>query len=175
MNSTIPFPRLEGEPAHCFAALLHHRDAGPGRAFSKTADAICLGESTLRRMAQAYDWPARLKAWDDAVLEQLAAGGAAVAEEAHRAALLQFRDDQHRRAELLAKGAEELLDLALRSTRAHIEAGTLLQPGQLGAALGSAARALEAAGSTAATALGVDEVLAELARLTDAPGPSPQG
>jgi hypothetical protein len=40
--------------------------------------------------------------------------------------------------------------------------GSLMQQGQLGASLTAAARALEASGSTAATALGVEELLETL-------------
>ena len=54
------------------------------------------------------------------------------------------------------------MQLVVESVHAHLEAGTLLQPGQLGAALGAAALALEASGSTAATALGVDDLLEQL-------------
>ena len=52
-----------------------------------------------------------------------------------------------------------MLELVVESTRKHLAAGTLLQPAQLGAGLTAAARALEASGSTAATALGVEELL----------------
>ena len=88
----------------------------------------------------------------------MAATGAQTAQIRHRDQLLAYRDAQHHRAEQLSTTAERLMQLVVASVHAHLEAGTLLQPGQLGAALGSAARALEASGSTEATALGIDEL-----------------
>ena len=80
----------------------------------------------------------------------------------HHAQLVTFRETQHRSAEQLSDAAERLLELVLESACNHLAAGTLLQPAQLGSALTAAARALEASGSTAATALGVDELLLSL-------------
>ena len=88
--------------------------------------------------------------------------GAEAEQARHRAQLVAFRDAQHRRAELLSDAAERLLELVVESTRAHLAAGTLLQPTQLGSALTAAARSLEASGSTEATVLGVEQLLAEL-------------
>ena len=45
MNS---FPQLPGEPADAFEQLLLHRDFGPSRQFSQTADVVGRSESTLR-------------------------------------------------------------------------------------------------------------------------------
>jgi hypothetical protein len=63
----------------------------------------------------------------------------------------------------LAASAELIMEFVLVSARAHLSEGTLLQPGQLGAALNAAARALESSGSTAGMALGVEELLGQLA------------
>ena len=60
-------------------------------------------------------------------------------------------------------------ELVVESTRKRLAAGTLLQPAQLDAGLTAAARVLEASGSTAATALGVEEQLESLL----APEPNP--
>ena len=153
----MKFHRLSEEPAADFSALLIHRDAGPGRTFSATALQVGRSESTLRRVANRWRWAERLHAFDSAVLKQVAATGAQTAEIRHRDQLLAYRDAQHRRAEQLSTAAERLMQLVVDSVHAHIEAGTLLQPRELGSALGSAARALEASGSTEATALGIDE------------------
>lgn len=158
----MDFLRLSDEPAADFAALLIHRDAGPGRTLSATALQVGRSESTLRRLANRWGWAERLQAFDTAVLTQVAETGARTAEERHRNQLLAFRDTQHRRADRLATAAEQLMELVVESVRAHLNVGTLLQPGQLGASLTAAARALEAAGSTAATALGIDELMEQL-------------
>jgi hypothetical protein len=158
----MEFHRLNDEPAADFAALLIHRDAGPGRTLSATALQVGRSESTLRRVANRWRWADRLKTFDTAVLTKVAESGARTAEDRHRKQLLAYRDAQHQRADRLATAAERLMQLLVESVHAHLEAGTLLQPGQLGAALGAAARALEASGSTAATALGVDELMEQL-------------
>ncbi|MCT0216070.1 hypothetical protein KQ298_07005 [Synechococcus sp. CS-1330] len=158
----MEFHRLKDEPSADFAALLIHRDTGPGRTLSATALQVGRSESTVRRVANRWRWADRLQAFDSAVLTQVAATGAHTAEIRHRQQLLAYRDDQHRRAKQLATAAEQLMQLVVESVQAHLEAGTLLQPGQLGAALGAAARALEASGSTAAAALGVDELMEQL-------------
>jgi len=160
--AAIEFVRLRTEPAADYAALLQHRDLGPGRSLSQAAVVTGLSESTLRRMAKRWDWVRRLEAYDAICLHRIAAVGAEAAEDHHRNQLLAYRDAQHRRADRLATAAEQLMELVVESVRAHLSAGTLLQPGQLGASLTAAARALEASGSTAATALGIDELMEQL-------------
>ncbi|MFT5339140.1 MAG: hypothetical protein ACI9IO_000874 [Cyanobium sp.] len=158
----MEFDRLTDEPAADFAALLVHRDAGTGRTLSATAVQVGRSESTLRRLANRWNWPERLQTFDRTVLQKVAVAGASSAVNRHQEQLLAFRDAQHRRADLLAATAENLLQLVVESVRAHMANGSLLQPGQLGASLTAAARALEASGSTAATALGVEELLETL-------------
>jgi hypothetical protein len=113
-------------------------------------------------LANRWNWPERLQTFDRTVLQKVAVAGASSAVNRHQEQLLAFRDAQHRRADLLAATAENLLQLVVESVRAHMANGSLLQPGQLGASLTAAARALEASGSTAATALGVEELLETL-------------
>ncbi|MBM5825897.1 MAG: hypothetical protein FJ054_11190 [Cyanobacteria bacterium M_surface_10_m2_119] len=165
----LPFERLPEEPAGDYAALLLYRDLGPGRSLGQAADVSGRSESTLRRLAKRWAWQERLEAYDARFLARAAAVGAEAEQVRHRAQLVAFRDAQHRRAERLADAAEQLLELVVESTRKHLAAGTLLQPAQLGAGLTAAARALEASGSTAATALGVEELLEAL--LASEPNP----
>lgn len=165
--AAIEFERLPTEPAADYASLLQHRDLGPGRSLSQAAVVTGLSESTLRRLAKRWDWASRLEAYDAICLHRIAASGAEAAEDRHRNQLMAYRDAQHRRADRLAAAAEQLMELVVESVRTHLSAGTLLQPGQLGASLTAAARALEASGSTAATALGVDELMEQL--LVDGP------
>lgn len=158
-TALLLFERLPEEPAADFAALLQYRDLGPGRSLSKASVITGLSESTLRRLSRRWDWASRLEVYDAAFLKRLAVAGAEAEQSRHRRELLAFRDAQHRRSERLAEAAERLLELVTESTRAHIAAGTLLKPAQLGAGLTAAARAMEASGSTAAAALGVDQLL----------------
>lgn len=163
----IPFERLPEEPAADYAALLQYRDLGPGRSLSQAADITGRSESTLRRVAKRWEWQERLEAYDACFLARAAVIGAEAEQARHRAQLVAYRDAQHHRAERLADAAEQLLELVVESSRKHLAAGTLLQPGQLGASLTAAARALEASGSTAATALGIDDLMEQL--LVDSP------
>lgn len=166
---SLPFERLPEEPAADYAALLQYRDLGPGRSLSQGSVVTGLSQSTLRRLSKRWAWQERLEAYDARFLARAAVVGAEAEQARHRAQLVAFRDAQHRRAERLADAAEQLLALVVESTRKHLEAGTLLQPAQLGAGLTAAARALEASGSTAATALGVEELLEGL--LASEPNP----
>ena len=155
----LTFDRLPEEPAADYAALLQYRDLGPGRSLRQAAVVTGMSQSTLRRLAKRWDWKQRLEDYDDSFLARAAKVGAEAEQARHRAQLVAFRDAQHRRAEQLSDAAERLLELVVESTRSHLAAGTLLQPAQLGAGLTAAARALESSGSTAATALGVEELL----------------
>ena len=155
----MTFDRLPEEPAADYAALLQYRDLGPGRSLRQAAVVTGMSQSTLRRLAKRWDWKQRLEDYDDSFLARAAEVAAEAEQARHRAQLLAFRDTQHRRAEQLSDVAERLLELVVESTSAHLAAGTLLQPAQLGAGLTAAARALEASGSKAATALGVEELL----------------
>ena len=67
MNS---FPQLPGEPADAFEQLLLHRDFGPSRQFSQTADVVGCSESTLRRRAEQWNWVERLADYDSGMLQQ---------------------------------------------------------------------------------------------------------
>ena len=67
MNS---FPQLPGEPADAFEQLLMHRDFGPSRQFSQTADVVGYSESTLRRRADQWNWVERLADYDSWMLQQ---------------------------------------------------------------------------------------------------------
>ena len=160
--TALPFERLPEEPAADYAALLQYRDLGPGRSLSQASGVTGLSQSTLRRLSNRWGWRGRLEAYDASFLTRAAEVGAEVAEDHHRQQLLAFRDAQHSRANRLATAAELLMELVVQSVRAHLGAGTLLQPGQVGTALTASARALEASGSTVATALGVDELLEQL-------------
>lgn len=165
MPDSIPeleFDRLGDETAADYAVLLQYRDLGPGRSLRQAALVTGLSLSTLRRMAKRWNWQPRLEAYDSSFLARAAAVGAEAEQARHRAQLVAFRDAQHHRGERLADAAECLLELVVESTRKHLASGTLLQPAQLGAGLTAAARALEASGSTAATALGVEELLESL-------------
>lgn len=161
-SAPLLFERLLEEPACDYAALLLYRDLGPGRTLSQAAGLIGRSESTLRRVAKRWSWQERLEAYDACFLARAAEVGSEAEQARHRGQLVAFRDAQHRRAERLADAAEQLLELVVESTRKHLAAGTLLQPAQLGAGLTAAARALESSGSTAATALGVEELLEAL-------------
>ena len=160
--TAIAFQRLPEEPAADYAALLRHRDIGPGRSLRQAAIVTGLSESTLRRLSKRWDWATRLAAYDAEFLCRVASASAGAAEDRHCQQLLEFRDAQQLRADRLATAAERLMQLVMESVQVHLEAGTLLQPGQLGTALSSAARALDASGSTAATALGIDQLLEQL-------------
>ena len=65
-----PFSQLPGEPADAFEQLLLHRDFGPSRQFSQTADVVGCSESTLRRRAEQWKWVERLAAYDSGVLQK---------------------------------------------------------------------------------------------------------
>jgi len=52
--------------------LLAHRDVGPGRTLSATALQVVRSESTLRRLANRWDWTERLQTFDRAVLQKVA-------------------------------------------------------------------------------------------------------
>ncbi len=165
-TTPLDFQRQREEPAADYAALLQYRDLGPGRSLAQAAVVTGLSQSTLRRLAKRWNWQVRLDGYDSGFLQMVADAGALAEQDRHRAQLLSFRDAQHRRADLMAATAETLLQLVVESVQAHMANGSLMQPGQLGASLTAAARALEASGSTAATALGVDELLEQL--LSDA-------
>ena len=67
MNS---FPQLPSEPADAFEQLLLHRDFGPSRQFSQTADVVGCSESTLRRRTEQWNWVKRLADYDSEMLQK---------------------------------------------------------------------------------------------------------
>lgn len=95
-------------------------------------------------LVKRWDWQTRLETIDANFLIKGAVVGGEAGQARHRAQLVAFRDAQNHSAEPLADAIECLLELVLRSTRAHLVAGTQLQPAQLGAGLTVAARALDA-------------------------------
>ena len=152
MNS---FPQLPSEPADAFEQLLLHRDFGPSRQFSQTADVVGCSESTLRRRAEQWQSAERLEAYDSSVLKKVSE--ARTTEDLARYALRleTFRQEQLARARSVAARADELLALVERSLKHHLEAGTVLQGRELPSVMAAACKALEGAMNIEAAALGV--------------------
>ena len=161
MNS---FSQLPGEPADAFEQLLLHRDFGPSRQFSQTADIVGCSESTLRRRAEQWDWPQRLEAYDSGILQQVSEARTTEDLARYTLQLEVFRQEQLTRARNVGALAEELLALVERSLRHHLEAGTVLQARELPSVTAAACKAVEGAMNIEATALGVAGLLEDLNR-----------
>ena len=153
------FPQLPGEPSEAYEQLLLHRDFGPARQFSQTAEAVGCSESTLRRRAEQWDWRARLDQYDAALLQQVSRARTKADLERYEAQLETFRRQQLERARRVGDRAEELLTMVERSLRHHLEAGTCLQPRELPSVMAAACKDLEGAMNIEATALGIAELL----------------
>jgi hypothetical protein len=161
MNS---FPQLPSEPAECFEQLLLHRDFGPSRQFSQTADVVGCSESTLRRRAEQWNWVERLAAYDSGVLQKVSEARTSEDLARYTLQLETFRQEQLLRARNVGTIAEELLALVERSLRHHLEAGTVLQARELPSVTAAACKAVEGAMNIEATALGVAGLLEDLDR-----------
>ena len=159
MNS---FPQLPGEPADAFEQLLLHRDFGPSRQFSQTADVVGCSESTLRRRAEQWNWVERLADYDSGMLQQASEARTKEDLERYKHQLEAFRKEQLARARTVGDRAEDLLGMVERSVRHHLEAGTVLQGRELPSVMAAACKALEGAMNIEATALGVAGLLEEL-------------
>ena len=159
MNS---FPQLPGEPADAFEQLLLHRDFGPSRQFSQTADVVGCSESTLRRRAEQWNWVERLADYDSGMLQQASEARTKEDLERYKHQLEAFRQEQLARARTVGDRAEELLGMVERSVRHHLEAGTVLQGRELPSVMAAACKALEGAMNIEATALGVAGLLEDL-------------
>ena len=159
MNS---FPQLPGEPSDAFEHLLLHRDFGPGRQFSQTADVVGCSESTLRRRSQQWNWKERLEAYDASLLSQISSQGRDVSLESHQQSLETFRQEQLQRAQRMALLAEGMLMLAMRSLQHQLDEGEMLRGRELPTVLSAAVKALEGAMNIEATALGVSELLTQV-------------
>ncbi len=156
------FHQLPGEPAEVFEQLLLHRDFGPSRLFSQTADVVGCSESTLRRRAEHWDWIERLAAYDSGVLQQVSEAQTTENLARYTLQLETFRQEQLTRARNVGALAQELLALVERSLRHHLEAGTVLQPRELPSVTAAACKAVEGAMNIEATALGVAGLLEDL-------------
>ena len=156
MNS---FPQRPGEPSEAYEQLLLHRDFGPARQFSQTAEAVGCSESTLRRRAEQWNWGTRLADYDAELLQQVSQARTEADLERYEAQLETFRQQQLERAQRVGDRAEELLAMVERSLRQHLEAGILLQPRELPSVMAAACKALEGAMNIEAAALGIAEFL----------------
>ena len=153
------FPQLPGEPSEAYEQLLLHRDFGPARQFSQTAEVVGCSESTLRRRAEQWDWGVRLNEYDAELLQQVSQARTKADLERYEAQLETFRQQQLERARRIGDRAEELLAMVERSLRHHLEAGTFLQPRELPSVMAAACKALEGTMNIEATALGIAEFL----------------
>ena len=156
MNS---FPQPPGEPADAFEQLLLHRDFGPSRQFSQTADVVGCSESTLRRRADQWNWVERLADYDSGMLQQASEARTKEDLERYKHQLETFRQEQLARARTVGERAEELLAMVERSVRHHLEAGTVLQGRELPSVMAAACKGLEGAIELEGMALGVSELL----------------
>ena len=156
MNS---FPQLPGEPADAFEQLLLHRDFGPSRQFSQTADVVGCSESTLRRRAEQWNWVERLADYDSGMLQQASEARTQEELQRYKHQLETFRQEQLERARTVGDRAEDLLAMVERSVRHHLEAGTVLQGRELHSVMAAACKAFESAMNIEAMALGVAGLL----------------
>ena len=156
------FPQLAGEPADAFEQLLLHRDFGPSRQFSQTADVVGCSESTLRRRAEQWRWAERLAYYDSGMLRQASEARTNDELERYKHQLETFRQEQLARARTVGDRAEELLAMVESSVRHHLEAGTILQGRELPSVMAAACKALEGAMNIEATALGISELLKDM-------------
>ncbi len=153
------FCQLPGEPSEAFEQLLLHRDFGPGRHFSQTADVVGCSESTLRRRADQWKWVERLAAYDSEMLKNASEARTKADSERYEHQLETFRQKQLSRARTIGDCAEELVLLVERSLRHHLEAGTVLHGRELSSVMAVACKALEGAMNIEAAALGVEALL----------------
>jgi len=156
MNS---FTQLPGEPSDAFEQLLMHRDFGPSRQFSQTADVVGCSESTLRRRAHQWNWAKRLSEYDLGMLQQASEARTYEELDRYKNQLETFRQKQLARSRTVGNRAEELLAMVERSVIHHLEAGTILQGRELPSVMAAACKALEGAMNIEATALGVAQLL----------------
>ena len=108
------FPQRPGEPSEAYEQLLLHRDFGPARQFSQTAEAVGCSESTLRRRAEQWAWATRLAAYDAELLQQVSQARTKADLERYEAQLETFRQQQLERARRVGDRAEELLAMVER-------------------------------------------------------------
>ena len=159
MNS---FFQLPGEPADAFEQLLLHRDFGPSRQFSQTAEIVGCSESTLRRRAEQWNWVERLADYDSGMLQQASEARTKEELERYKHQLESFRQEQLARARSVGDRAEDLLAMVERSLKHHLDAGTVLQGRELPSVMAAACKALEGAMNIEATAHGVAGLLEDL-------------
>ncbi|WP_413440222.1 hypothetical protein [Synechococcus sp. MIT S1220] len=159
MNS---FLQLSDEPADAYEQLLLHRDFGPSRQFSQTADFVGCSESTLRRRAEQWNWVERLADYDSGMLQQASEARTEAELERYKNQLETFRQEQLTRARMVGDRAEELLQMVESSLQHHFETGNMLQLRELPSVMSAACKALEGAMNIEATAIGVSELLKEL-------------
>jgi len=151
--------QLPGEPADAFEQYLLHRNFGPSRQFSQTANVVGCSESTLRRRAKEWNWIERLAAYDSGMLQQISETRAEEELELYKHQLESFRQEELARARTVGERAEELLAMVERSLEHHLQAGTVLQGRELPSVMAAACKALEGAMNIEATALGVAGLL----------------
>ena len=153
------FPQLPGEPADAFEQLLLHRDFGPSRQFSQTADVVGCSVSTLRRRAEHWNWGERLADYDSGLLKTVSDARTEAELERYEEQLETFRQEQLARARTVAERADELLALVERSLKHHLEAGTVLHGRELPSVIAAICKAVEGSMNIEATALGISELL----------------
>ena len=156
------FPQRPGEPADAFEQLLLHRDFGPSRQFSQTAEVVGCSESTLRRRAEQWNWVKRLADYDSGMLQQASEARTKEDLDRYNKQVETFRLEQLSRARTVGDRAEDLLAMVERSVSHHLETGTVLQGRELPSVMAAACKALEGAMNIEATALGVSTLLEDL-------------
>ena len=119
-------------------------------------------ESTLRRLAERWDWASRLHAYDESQLRIASLQGATDSQVSYRQSLNAFREVQQHRAVCLARLADQLIDLA--GDGLHALASSDVRPNfrEIPAIFAAATKAMEASLSVQSLALGVGEYLESL-------------
>lgn len=149
----------KAETPAAYEALTCYLQLGRQRSHKQVAEIVGEPVRIIQQYATRYAWRERAAAWDAEQMQERFNEARKGREEAHRAAILKFRDDQARRARAMGGLAELLLELTREKVEAMRAAGELPSEQQLSNLAKTVATLSDTSMNLEATALGVDELL----------------
>lgn len=134
-------------------------EMGRDRSHARLSEVTQYKTEKIKNWSARYCWAPRAAAYDAHQISLWSSEARQDFEDSHKKELVKFKHDQQVRAEKLGKVADQLIQITSETLSDMIANGEPIESQQLAAVARTAAALAEAAMNTAATALGVDDLI----------------
>lgn len=173
----VPYPEAEPGPIYAFRRGYRVRDAGrhetaaqfacfqqylalgPGRNIKQLQGVCDHAHSTMTEWARKFQWERRVAAWSKDQMAMTLRQSSKIDRDAHRAAIVEFRQNSERQARLMSRVSEDLVRILGKRIEEAERSKEKIPLHQIGGLLRAAASLTEQSRESWGNALGITELL----------------